>query len=602
MIPYSYVTGTFSTAAGTVRANERITFQPLSTPYAVDGEVVLSVPQIVLLNNQGQIHDGSGNLRFKLAKGFYRVTASDTDAFTIEVPDDQAEHNIASLTTQVAPSPVIGVQQLLTPNDVLNTLEDSGFVSWSNRGSANGPSYRFLFLGELGDVSDEDYFSRWLIESQVFPHYVLGNANPGGLFSTVAASLIQWNTQIINATGFFQYALGSVEYSQPAQIDDILGWLGNSAPGRYYKSSAGGVNCVVDVFVLDSNDDTPDGNTASSVQGQWLKDELAASTARWKIVCFHAPPVCAVAGKANAAMNWPFKTWGADLVVTGGPKVAEIRATEDGCPLIIVGTGGKGPYDSFTEPFGTGTSTDRLALMVDASAARLDAILITVGTGARWAQVVVEGKADRRVSASVDVEWDSGLRVRSDTGAGLQLEPYGFAQFLGARNGRRADYICSQNYVPVVHFDSVPTASMARAEPVLKKALIMVGFDPITMWAWNKASSAFEAITAYTYDGVSQYNGSRTQLAVPTFASGNDRCLGVTVSHETPGVLIWVSLNAGPFTLMESWPAVVLFENPQAAVPCLIAAFASKDGYIDSEITYQAFKQSGEDLVVTVTP
>lgn len=85
---------------------------------------------------------------------------------------------------------------------------------------------------------------------------------------------------------------------------------------RYWNKVLG--NGLVEIFVLHSGYNSagavlePDGNAVGSVQHQWFVATLAASTAKWKLVFFHHPPVTteesAVSGLSPAvapAMNWP---------------------------------------------------------------------------------------------------------------------------------------------------------------------------------------------------------------------------------------------------------------------------------------------------------
>jgi hypothetical protein len=57
---------------------------------------------------------------------------------------------------------------------------------------------------------------------------------------------------------------------------------------RYYNTVLGGG--LVEIFALSSDCNEPDGTTSTSVQGQWLKTQLAASTATWKLVLIHHSP------------------------------------------------------------------------------------------------------------------------------------------------------------------------------------------------------------------------------------------------------------------------------------------------------------------------
>jgi len=115
---------------------------------------------------------------------------------------------------------------------------------------------------------------------------------------------------------------------------------------RYYDFVKGDVH----FFVLNSDPAEPDGITSNSIQGNWLKNQLAASAAKWKVVYFHHSPYCSdqVHGSSTYT-RWPFKAWGADVVVTGHSHVYE-RVIIDGFPYIINGLGGHSKYSFYSSP------------------------------------------------------------------------------------------------------------------------------------------------------------------------------------------------------------------------------------------------------------
>ena len=118
-----------------------------------------------------------------------------------------------------------------------------------------------------------------------------------------------------------------------------------SLPGneRYYTYTRG----PVQFFVLDSGDGSgtssdgfePDGITSDSTQGRWLRDALSRSTSPWQVVCLHHPPHSSGPHGGTPVMRWPFKEWGADLVLAGHDHVYE-RLEQDGLPFLVNGVGG----------------------------------------------------------------------------------------------------------------------------------------------------------------------------------------------------------------------------------------------------------------------
>jgi tartrate-resistant acid phosphatase type 5 len=110
-----------------------------------------------------------------------------------------------------------------------------------------------------------------------------------------------------------------------------------SLPGneRYYDVTWGPVH----FFALDSDPAEPDGNTSDSPQGAWLKAALAASKARWKIVYMHHAPFSSGPHGSTPTSQWPYKAWGADLVLAGHDHDYE-RFDVDGLPFVVNGLGG----------------------------------------------------------------------------------------------------------------------------------------------------------------------------------------------------------------------------------------------------------------------
>lgn len=106
---------------------------------------------------------------------------------------------------------------------------------------------------------------------------------------------------------------------------------------RYYDYVKG--NCHF--FVLNSDPIEPDGITAQSIQANWLKTKLLQSTARFKIVYFHHPPYSSGQHGNTADLQWPFKDWGANVVLCGHEHNYERLVGEDGMTYFINGVGGK---------------------------------------------------------------------------------------------------------------------------------------------------------------------------------------------------------------------------------------------------------------------
>lgn len=103
----------------------------------------------------------------------------------------------------------------------------------------------------------------------------------------------------------------------------------------YYEFVQGPVH----FFVLNSNREEPDGVSPTSPQGKWLKKSLAASISAFNVVVFHHPPYSSGRHGSNIYMQWPFKEWGADVVLSGHDHTYE-RLIVEGMPYFVNGIGG----------------------------------------------------------------------------------------------------------------------------------------------------------------------------------------------------------------------------------------------------------------------
>jgi hypothetical protein len=168
------------------------------------------------------------------------------------------------------------------------------------------------------------------------------------------------------------------------------GTVPGPANGRYYSVRRGNV----EFFVLNSGWNSaniggargdalytttlePDGNTFTSVQGQWLRSALRCSMALWKIVVVHEPPYCSETSVSNYApgyprLRWPFREWGVNVVMAGHVHSYE-RLLVDDLPYITTGIGGENNrvFTGFVSPgsvirYST-TSTDYAATKITAT-------------------------------------------------------------------------------------------------------------------------------------------------------------------------------------------------------------------------------------------
>src|SRR5258706_1444746 len=217
--------------------------------------------------------------------------------------------------------------------------------------AARGDSVVIGIIGDFGSaVEGAAHASNELAVANLVkswnPDFVmtLGDDNyPSGAASTIDRNIGQFYHEFI-----FPYT-GS--YGSGATSNRFFPSLGNhdwltsngqphhdyfALPGneRYYNYRQG----PVEIFAINSNAD-PDGTTPASVQGRWLQEQLAASTAPWRLVYFHHPPFSAIAGGGNSYMRWPFAEWGASAVM-GGHEHYYARIHTNSLVYFINGLGG----------------------------------------------------------------------------------------------------------------------------------------------------------------------------------------------------------------------------------------------------------------------
>jgi len=106
---------------------------------------------------------------------------------------------------------------------------------------------------------------------------------------------------------------------------------------RYYHFREGNVA----FFSINSVRKEPDGIKQDSVQALWLRDQLKASKARFKVVYFHHVPYTTKIQHGDVkALQWPFQEWGADIVLSGHSHHYE-RLLIDDLIYVVNGLGGK---------------------------------------------------------------------------------------------------------------------------------------------------------------------------------------------------------------------------------------------------------------------
>lgn len=217
---------------------------------------------------------------------------------------------------------------------------------------------RFAVFGDYGDNSSGAKEVAALI-ARLAPEFVVTTGdnsydvpdydlNVGELYNAYIGSYRGAYSDGAEVNRFFP-ALGDHEYSDGG-IEPYLEFFtlpgdgietsGTSGNERYYDFVMGPVH----VFVLNVQPQEPDGNSPRSIQGRWLRQQLAASASPWRVVVSATPPFSSGDNHgSDPTVQWPFDEWGADAVFSGDDHVYE-RIVHEGLPYFVSGLGGRSMY------------------------------------------------------------------------------------------------------------------------------------------------------------------------------------------------------------------------------------------------------------------
>ena len=218
---------------------------------------------------------------------------------------------------------------------------------------------------------------------------VIGDFGMGNQAESDVANLVKsWNPDFIITVGDNNYPDGeastidrNIGYDYHQFINPYLGLFGSGStdinkfwpvPGNhdwrtanlqpyrdyftlpnneyYYNIQIGDI----EFFMIDSDPHTPDGYSYDSDQGNWIKQKVLASTARWKIAVFHHAAFSSDDNHGNTEyMQWPFEEWGIDAVLSGHAHTYEKIMKDDnndGDSLVyfVNGLGGASRYSFIT--------------------------------------------------------------------------------------------------------------------------------------------------------------------------------------------------------------------------------------------------------------
>jgi tartrate-resistant acid phosphatase type 5 len=251
--------------------------------------------------------------------------------------------------TEVAPTPPIRTEPGTTPapSETLEATETDEPAPPAEE------EVLFAVIGDYGQEGRHAFQVAEMIDSWEVDFIVTTGDNnyPDGEASTIDDNIGQYYHRYI---GNYQG-----EYNRGSEINRFFPSLGNhdwvaegaepyldyfTLPGneRYYDFIWEGVH----IFVLDSDSHEPDGVGVSSEQAAWLQESMADSEELWQVVVMHHPPYSSADHGSTDWMQWPFKEWGADLVVAGHDHVYE-RLEVDGLTYITIGLSGHAARYSF---------------------------------------------------------------------------------------------------------------------------------------------------------------------------------------------------------------------------------------------------------------
>src|SRR5918999_2176174 len=181
---------------------------------------------------------------------------------------------------------------------LLMLVAGSILISVARAGGVTSPqepdSITFAAIGDYGS-NDANELDVSLLVKSWNPDFIitLGDNNyPDGEAATIDASIGKYYREFIYpyrgtygagaSTNRFWPCIGNRDWDNQtgAKLQPYLDYFTLPNNERYYDFVRGPVH----FFVLDSEAEEPDGITSTSVQAQWLRNKLAASTAPWKIV------------------------------------------------------------------------------------------------------------------------------------------------------------------------------------------------------------------------------------------------------------------------------------------------------------------------------
>jgi tartrate-resistant acid phosphatase type 5 len=218
-----------------------------------------------------------------------------------------------------------------------------------------GTGTRFAVIGDYGANSPEEADVARLVKGWR-PQFVVtvgDNNYPSGAAATIDQNIGKYYHEFIAPyhgsygvgapSNHFFPTLGNHDWETSA-AKPYLDYFTLPGNERYYDVVLG----TVHLFAIDSDEHEPDGSTADSKQGHWLRSRLGASRSCWDLVFMHHSPYSSGQHQGSSAwMQWPYRVWGADAVLSGHDHTYE-RLVVDQLLYLVNGLGGETIH-----PFGT---------------------------------------------------------------------------------------------------------------------------------------------------------------------------------------------------------------------------------------------------------
>ena len=154
----------------------------------------------------------------------------------------------------------------------------------------------------------------------------------------------------------FWPAVGNHEYQTPIGATTYFDYFEVPGNERWYDIVLGPVHLFfLDTgFIAAPDYEGPQGVSPDGAQGIWLRAQLEASDAIFKVVVIHNAPYTSSFGGPKAfhtlPYRWPFKAWGADLVLAGHAHNYERHVGPDGLTYTVNGLGGSSRFNIINRP------------------------------------------------------------------------------------------------------------------------------------------------------------------------------------------------------------------------------------------------------------